>query len=121
MDLTQNKLSKMEWGNIEIPVSDKEKKILETISRGFRNPDIHFNTNISLFQHIKIEFSQTIEFNLYLQYFEKDIKQMVDKFLRPVKEPISPHLQQILQFAPTIKSSLKTLKKADIIRLKNTE
>jgi len=121
MDLTQNKLSKMEWGNIEIPVSDKEKKILETISRGFRHPDIHFNTNISLFQHIKIEYSQTIEYNLYVQYFEKDIKQMVDKFLRPAKEPISPHLHQILQFAPTIKSSLKTLKKADIIRLKNTE
>ena len=30
MDLTQSKLSKIEWDNIEIPVSEKEKKILES-------------------------------------------------------------------------------------------
>lgn len=108
MDLSQNKLSKMEWGNIEIPVSDKEKKILETITKGFRDTDIHYNTNISLFQYIKIEYSQTIEYNLYFQYFEKDIKQMNEKYIK-------------IDYSPSVKSSIKTLKKADIIRLKNTE
>jgi hypothetical protein len=109
----------MEWGNIEIPVSDKEKKILETIAKGFHDPNIHFNPNISLFQYIKIEYSQTLEYNLYTQYFEKDIKEMVKTYIP--KESSSLSHKRLVQYAPTIKSSLKTLKKADIIRLKNTE
>ena len=49
MDLTQNKLSKSEWENIEIPISDQEKKIAHMIIEGFDNVNIRFNESSSLF------------------------------------------------------------------------
>ena len=40
MDLSQKKLSKSEWNNIEIPFPEKEKKILKLICDGYHNIDI---------------------------------------------------------------------------------
>ena len=37
MKLTQTKLSKQEWENIEIPVSSQEKRILEFIQKAFHD------------------------------------------------------------------------------------
>ena len=37
MDLTQKKLSKAEWNNIEVPFPDEEKNILKLIIDGYHN------------------------------------------------------------------------------------
>ncbi len=54
MDISQVKLSKTEWANTEIPVSENEKTILNLIKDGFHNINIRYNSNLSLFQTLKI-------------------------------------------------------------------
>jgi len=68
MDLTQSKLSKSEWNNTEVPVSDHEKFILTTIIEGFSNVNIRKNNNKSMFNHIKIDYIPENEMFLYVKY-----------------------------------------------------
>jgi hypothetical protein len=80
MDLSQTKLSKSEWMNIETPVSEKEKSILQLIVDGFSNINLRRNDTPSLFTYMKIEYSAELEYQLYKQYFEKPIQDMIQKF-----------------------------------------
>jgi len=64
MDLSQTKLTKMEWESIETPVSDQEKNILKLIQDGYQNLLIKTNDNESLLSYIKIE--PTPEIHIYL-------------------------------------------------------
>ena len=77
MDLTQVKLSKTEWMNIEILVSDQEKQVLCLIQDGYHNLNIKRNENSSMLSLMKIEYTPEIETHLYLKYFEKEIIGMV--------------------------------------------
>ena len=43
MDLYQQKLSKLEWDSIEIPVTQQEKKIIEFIKNSYSNVNNKFN------------------------------------------------------------------------------
>ena len=70
MDLTQSKLTKSEWMNVEIPVSDNEKVILKLINDGCEDVNIRINKNLSLFQMMKIEFSEENESHLFKEYFD---------------------------------------------------
>jgi hypothetical protein len=40
MDLKQTKLTKTEWNNTEVPVSDDEKRVLKLIRDGFKDVNI---------------------------------------------------------------------------------
>ena len=82
MDLSQSKLSKNEWINTEIPVSDNEMVILKLISLGFHNVNIKMNINMSLLQIMKIEYNPEIECYLYKKYFENDINDIIKKYLK---------------------------------------
>ncbi len=73
MDLNQKKLTKSEWMNIEIPVEEKEKKVLELIIDGYSNINLRRNDTPSLLSYMKIEHTPEIELYLFRQYFEKDI------------------------------------------------
>ena len=108
MDLTQSKLTKVEWGNAEIPVSETEKTILKLIKDGYENVNIRSNINQSLFQSMKVEHSVENEIFLYKKYFEKDIMSLCEKYNKKLKIPI------VFQ---TISASSKQPKKADIIRI----
>jgi len=108
MDLTQSKLTKVEWGNAEIPVSDGEKDILKLIKDGYQNVNIRSNVNQSLFQTMKVDFTPENEIYLYKKYFEKDIQALCEKYKKNLKIP--------LEF-PTINTTSKQPKKADIIRI----
>jgi hypothetical protein len=108
MDLTQSKLTKVEWGNAEIPVSDGEKTILKLIKDGYQNVNIRSNVNQSLFQTMKVDFTPENEIYLYKKYFEKDIQALCKKYKKNLKIP--------LEF-PTINTTSKQPKKADIIRI----
>ena len=69
MDLTQKKLSKSEWLNIEVPFPDNEKNILKLIMDGYHNTNICRNDTLSLLGVIKLEPSILgIEEYLYKEY-----------------------------------------------------
>ena len=108
MDLTQSKLTKIEWGNVEIPISDSEKAILNLIKDGYQNVNIRSNVNQSLFQTMKVEFTPENEIYLYNKYFEKDIQQLCDKYNKKLKEPLDFQM---------VRTTSKQPKKADIIRI----
>ena len=81
MDLDQQKLSKSEWNNIEVPVSESEKKILEIILQGYHDVNIRINETSSLLSHIKIENNPSIELELYKKYFEPKIESLKKKYM----------------------------------------
>ena len=73
MDLSQTKLSKSEWGSVEIPVSDQEKRVLSLIMEGYHNPDIRTNRHLSLIKTMKVEATEEMEWYLYKTYFSPKI------------------------------------------------
>ena len=82
MDLTQKKLSKSEWINVEIPVSNQEKGILQLIVDGYHDVNIRRNDNQSMISMMKLEATPEIEAELYKKYFEKDISEMKKKYAK---------------------------------------
>ena len=53
MDLKQRKLNKAEWNNVEVPVSQEEKRILKLICEGYHDVNKKMNVNQSLSNVIK--------------------------------------------------------------------
>ena len=127
--LNQRKLTRNEWETVEKPIEDNEKMILKMITEGYANPDISFNTNISLFCKLNAEFAdkQEIHKYLYSRYFEPIISNMfktVEKASSKLKSP-PPLFQQFNTFIAEwihknkIVFNLKKMKKADEIRMQN--
>jgi len=114
MDLTQNKLTKSEWENIEIPISEQEKQIVQMITDGYHNVNIRINESQSLFSHIKMEKTPEIEYFLYKKYFEEDILSMLKKYGKGI--PITAKSAGGLGGG-----ELRTMKSADSIRLQNLD
>ena len=54
MDLYQQKLSKLEWESIEVPVNLHEKNILKFIKASYSNVNNKYNDSLSLLNYIKI-------------------------------------------------------------------
>lgn len=113
MDFSQNKLSKHEWDGLEKPVSDSEKYILNLIVNGFHNPNICENKNVSLFQFIKTEKTEEMEYYLYNNYFHDIVKKNIKKYGSTEK------LQGLLQTSLHQGKELKSLKSSDSIRIQN--
>lgn len=110
MDLNQRKLTKSEWESIEVPVSFQEKDVLNLIIQGFHNVNIKYNKHQSLFQFLKIEYSETMEDYLYNKYFIPKINDM--------KKAYSNHIGDCLNVQP---KGNPTIKKADIIRIEKND
>lgn len=134
MDLTQNKLTKIEWESIEVPVSDGEKSILRLISEGIANIQIRKNMNLSMVSSMKIELTPEIEVFLYNKYFEPIIKKMIDKYTKPAnasvllqaavipaqkskKKPNSTDAARLMNMEKTIDSTKKNMVEFVIIEL----
>ena len=112
MDLTQNKLTRSEWENIEVPISDTEKQIVQMIIDGYHNINIRFNESQSLFSHIKIPKTTEVEYFLYKKYFDDPLSKI---FLKYKKEAIPPELTS------NHGGELKQLRSADMYRLQNLD
>jgi len=107
MDLTQRKLNKSEWESIEVPVSEKEKEILQIIINGTENVNIRYNNAISLLSYLKVDKSLEMEDYLFAKHYQEKIV----LFKRDYKN-------NFLDINPL--SSVK-LKKADLIRVERCE
>ena len=112
MDLTQSKLTKIEWMNTEIAVSDHEKIILKLIMDGYHNINVRTNLKQSLFQHLKVDNTPENEVFLYKKYFEKIITQMNEKYQKKI-----PNLPKFT--APAL--ATKSPKKVDVIRIEHMD
>jgi len=77
--LNQQKLSKSEWDSVEIPVSQDELAILKLITSGYTDVNIRTNKTNSLFNFLKIEYSQQMEDFLYNKYFAARIKTLLER------------------------------------------
>ena len=111
MDLAQRKLSKEEWDSLEVPVSQDELRILKLIQDGYDDVNIVYNDTLSLINFIKISEGGTEEHHRFL--YDEYIKTQFDILTKKYK----------LKMSKTEKKKKKKtkLKKADIIRIQNTD
>ena len=110
MDLNQRKLTKNEWETIESPVSEQEKEVLNLIIQGYNNVNIKYNRYHSLFQYLKIEYSESMEDYLYNKYFS------------PKLNEIKKNYQTTLSVFQLITAKNNpAIKKADLIRLEKND
>ena len=111
MDLAQRKLSKEEWDSLEVPVSQDELRILKLIQDGYDDVNIVYNDTLSLINFIKISEGGTEEHHRFL--YDEYIKTPFDNLTKKCK----------LKMSKTEKKKKKKtkLKKADIIRIQNTD
>jgi len=110
MDLNQRKLTKNEWETIESPVSEQEKEVLNLIIQGYHNVNIKYNRYHSLFQYLKIEYSETMEDYLYNKYFS------------PKLNEIKKNYQTTLSVFQLISAKNNpVIKKAHLIRLEKND
>ena len=110
MDLSQTKLSKNEWNNTEVPITENEKFILNVLMKGYDNVNIRDNMNKSMFEMIKIEVNDENEVYLYKKYFEKEIKDIISKYGKSI----------IKDFELKLKNN-KNIKKKDVLRIENMD
>ena len=81
MNFTQEKLTRDEWNNIEIPVNDTEREILNMIIKGYNDVDMIINDNLSLVSVLKIEnINNSLELYLFNKYFKDEIKKINKKY-----------------------------------------
>lgn len=108
MDLTQRKLRRAEWNNIEIPVSSSEKQIITMICEGYHNINIVHNYTKSLLTYLKISATPPIEQYVFEKYIVPELQPVIKEFKL---DPITTDK----------KYKKHTIKKADIIRFNNTD
>lgn len=111
MDLRQTKLTKNEWDALEVPVPKQEQVILKMIYEGYSNLNHIFNYTLSVMAYIKI----SRDVNKFHGYF-------YTKYFLPLFQKIHKRNElsyPLLNF-PELKKKVK-LKKADEIRIKNSE
>jgi hypothetical protein len=115
MDFTQNKLTRSEWENLEVPVSQDEKQILTLIKNGFHDTNIHSNESLSMFSFMKLEKTPELEYMLFKKYFEDFILSTIKKYGKntPIEKYCLPNSFQ--------GTELKSLKSADSIRIQNLD
>ena len=71
MDLKQRKLNKSEWESIEIPVLPEEINILKLMIDSYSNVNNKINYTKSIFNFLKIEYTEKMEDYLYNTYLRK--------------------------------------------------
>lgn len=110
MDLSQKKLTKAEWLNVEIPVTEPEKRVLDLIVKGYHNVNLKENYNLTLVNEMKLKNVVNIHEYLYEHYF------------LPIMKPLLQSNPTLFDgFQITIKKSCKQLKKMDMMKIKNMD
>ena len=116
MDLNQSKLTKAEWETIEKPVSEREKKILNMIMKGYVENNIRHNDTKSFFSFTKIEKTPEIEYFIFRKYFQNDMHKAIDKYAKGT--PVSSITEMTFMKEG---NEFKRLRSSDSIRIQNAE
>jgi hypothetical protein len=119
MDLTQSKLSKAEWTNIEISVSEQESKILHLIRDGYHDVNLKRNNTLSLLGCMKIEASPEIHAHLFIKYFDSEIRAM--STIKGIPSDFLEISKTVLKTGSGSTSKKSVLKSKDQIRIQNMD
>ena len=113
IDYTQTKLIKREWENLEVPLDSGEKEILRLIQNGYSDVDYCYNDSLSLLNFMKLCQGQNNSKNiekydnyLYFTYFKTIVETLIK--------------ENHIDFQISFKKDKIGLKKADLIRIENT-
>jgi len=106
MDFTQGKLTKSEWDSVEVPDSHEEQQIYQLIKEGYHDVGIVRNSSQTLLQYMKIAPSDEMHAHMYELYFKMHVDEMREAFGLSAFE--------------TDTDKKKLVKKADLIRIQNT-
>ena len=117
MDLIQRKLTKSEWNSIEVPISVGELRIIELIKSGFHNVNIKKNYTLSLLEYMKITNSVAIDNYVYVHYLQDGLLDIIKKYILLGGEKGTGEKG----IGEKITLQKNAMKKADIIRISNTE
>ena len=109
MNLNQNKLTKNEWDNIEIPISLKEKNINNLIINGYDDINLVFNDSLSIMVYLKVRYSEEMEIYIY------------DKYLKPYLEKVNKKYNSNIILNANYEIKKIIINKPDLIRFKNTD
>ena len=120
MDLTQKKLSKSEWLNIEVLVTSAEQSILQMIIDGYHNVNLRHNGNLSMLRTMKLENTiKDVHAYIYQEYFESTIKDYKLKYSDILIEPKSTVREQ--PDSKKKKEKKVQLKKGELIRINSID
>lgn len=106
MDFTQGKLTKSEWDSAEVPDSHEEQQIYQLIKEGYHDVGIVRNSSQTLLQYMKISASDEMHAHMYELYFKTHVDEMREAFGLSAFDPDT--------------DKKKLVKKADLIRIQNT-
>jgi hypothetical protein len=107
--LSQTKLTKSEWDQMEIPIPQDEQYILNFIKNGYHNVQLKRNQHNSLIGILKSDNASEIHDYLYLKYFAEEINKI--KVFNKVKD-----ITITIKDAKNIK-----IKNIDKIRISNND
>lgn len=110
--LNQTKLSLAEWKSIEEPISPNEKRILQLIRDGYKDVNKRTNNTNTIITITKLEQNAEIDYYLYDKFLKPDIKTIIDKYGRNIKELENFQMKE---------NTLKKLKSIDLLRIKHVE
>lgn len=104
--LKQCKLSKKEWESLEIPLPEKEKRVMNLIHEGYGNTSIVKNYTINMMAFTKLPVSTEMFYFIYLKYFKSIIEPLQTKY-------------NLVSITDT--KTIKKLKSADSIRVQHVD
>ena len=109
MDLAQRRLSQEEWESLEVPITATELQILKMIKSGYQDVNMSTNNTKTLLNFIKITTKDiaAYHYHLYEMYFKDEFESLTKMYK--------------IKFPKQKKPKLKNLKKADLIRINNTD
>jgi len=110
MKLQQNKLTKQEWNNVEVPIDEYNKYIINLIVDGFHNITINNNSTLTLIKYLKIKNTEEIDKYIFIKYIQEILLKIFKKNKMKLKNKLLNK-----------KNKLKKLKKADILRISNCD
>uniref|UniRef100_A0A6C0CNZ2 Helicase ATP-binding domain-containing protein n=1 Tax=viral metagenome TaxID=1070528 RepID=A0A6C0CNZ2_9ZZZZ len=104
--LKQCKLSKREWESLEVPLPEKEKRVMNLIHEGYGNTSVVQNYTINMMTFTKLPISTEMFYFIYLKYFKSIIEPLQTKY-------------NLISNIET--KTIKKLKSADSIRVQHVD
>lgn len=126
--IVQGRLTKSEWNNMEIPVSQDELTVIKLIRDSYHNVQLKLNHHSSMIGVLKTSSSPEMHAHLYQKHFEKLIHDMVNTFNLVPAFSCDADLKQGGSGSgsgdggkKSGKYKIAEIKKVDAIRIKNNE